>query len=128
MSTWTSKYFTHGELACKCGCGRADMDPRFMERLDRLREKHGKAMVPTSGFRCENHVSERSKTTVGAHRQGRAVDIAATGQEAFRLMTLALEVGFTGIGISQRSQQPRFIHLDDAPNAEGQPRPTVWSY
>jgi len=22
----------------------------------------------------------------------------------------------------------RFIHLDDLPDAEGQPRPTIWSY
>lgn len=128
MSGWTSKFFTPAEMACKCGCGVERMHPAFMERLDRLRERHGKGLSPSSAYRCENHSAEKSKTTVGAHRQGRAVDLPCDGQTALRLLSLALELGFTGIGVSQRAGQPRFIHLDDAPAAEGQPRPTVWSY
>lgn len=34
---------------------------------------------------------------------------------------------FTGIGIQQKGGD-RYIHLDNLPNAPGQPRPTVWSY
>jgi zinc D-Ala-D-Ala carboxypeptidase len=40
---------------------------------------------------------------------------------------LALEQGFTGIGVSQKGAI-RFIHVDDLPDAPGQPRPTIWSY
>lgn len=128
MTGWTSPYFKPAEMVCKCGCGVERMDPHFMERLTRLRERHGKGISPNSAYRCENHASERGKTTVGAHRQGRAVDIPCDGPTAFRLMALAHELGFTGIGLSQRPGQPRFLHLDDAPAAEGQPRPTAWGY
>lgn len=34
---------------------------------------------------------------------------------------------FTGIGVSQESRKPRFIHLDTAENQDT-PRPRVWSY
>ncbi|MBL8805907.1 MAG: hypothetical protein JNN22_03590 [Rhodospirillales bacterium] len=128
MAGWSSPYFTEAELRCKCGCGRSDMDPEFMSRLDTLRAQWGRGITPTSAFRCENHPDEREKTTVGAHRQGRAVDIPVNGPDAFRLIQLALASGFTGIGVSQRVGKPRFIHLDDAPAADGQPRPTCWSY
>lgn len=128
MTGWTSRYFTPAEMACKCGCGVERMDPHFMERLDRLRERWGRGISPSSAYRCERHESEQGKTTIGAHRQGRAVDIPCDGQGAFRLMSIALELGFTGVGISQRAGKPRFIHLDDAPAADGQPRPTCWGY
>ena len=126
----TAKYFKPEEFACKCGTcgGRSEMDAGTVEKLDRLRERYGKPIAISSGFRCEKHISEMGKTTVGAHRQGRAVDIPCAGPEAFKLMALAVELGFTGVGISQRANQSRFIHLDDAPGAAGQPRPTCWSY
>jgi zinc D-Ala-D-Ala carboxypeptidase len=43
------------------------------------------------------------------------------------MIRMALSVGFTGIGVKQHGAG-RFIHLDDLPNAEGQPRPHLWSY
>jgi hypothetical protein len=36
-------------------------------------------------------------------------------------------MGFTGIGIAQKGEG-RYVHLDDLPSVEGQPRPTLWSY
>lgn len=132
MTDWNAKYFKSAEFACKCGTcgGRSEMVASFVERLDRLRERFGRPIAISSGFRCERHPSETAKTggIVGAHRQGRAVDIPCAGPDAFKLMAIAHEVGMTGVGISQRAGQPRFIHLDDAPPAEGQPRPTCWSY
>jgi RimJ/RimL family protein N-acetyltransferase len=41
--------------------------------------------------------------------------------------TAALALGFTGMGFQQKGNS-RFLHLDDLPDAPGQPRPTVWSY
>jgi hypothetical protein len=43
------------------------------------------------------------------------------------VLKLALEAGFTGIGVAQKGSG-RFMHLDDLLNDEGQPRPTIWSY
>lgn len=126
--TKLSKYFTEDELRCSCGCGQVKMNPAFLERADRLREKFGKPISPSSGYRCSNHRSERDKKAPGAHQLGRAMDIPCDGQTAFLLMKLAFELGFTGIGVSQNARGARFLHLDDATAADGLPRPTSWSY
>ncbi len=131
MTAWNSPYFTRQELACRCGqCGgRADMNPVTVDRLTRLREAAGRPLTVSSGFRCERHPSEARKTTVGAHRQGRAVDLPVDGGTAYTLIRLALGLGFTGVGVSMGPHGPRFIHLDDVePGNSAQPRPVFWSY
>lgn len=125
--TWPYKYFTREELECKCGCkGIPEWD--FISKLDELRDSVGFPLPVTSAYRCpewNNRVS-RSGTT-GPHTTGRAVDIAVNRGQAFYLIEQAIDSGFTGIGLQQKGQG-RFVHLDDLPNAEGQPRPTVWTY
>lgn len=109
---------------------RADMDPEFMEMLQELRDKFGKPMHITSGFRDRRkHPIEARKQSRGAHTTGKACDIAVSGRDAFVLLTLALEVGFTGIGVSQKGSS-RFLHVDCATrnNLGGTSRPAVWSY
>lgn len=103
------------------------MDPVFMQKLEKLRQEMGFAFPITSAYRCPKHPIEARKKAAGAHASGRAVDIAVRGKQAHRLLQGALEAGFTGIGVSQKSGV-RFIHLDDLPNSEGRPRPHVWSY
>ena len=67
---------------------------------------------------------EAAKATPGAHASGQAADVACNGQEAYKLLKLALELGFTGIGVNQKGGG-RFIHLDTLTQP---PRPNVWSY
>jgi hypothetical protein len=55
------------------------------------------------------------------HSRGIAVDIAIQGPEAVRLLDLALELGFTGIGVQQKGDG-RFLHLDTRDT------PAIWSY
>jgi hypothetical protein len=43
----------------------------------------------------------------------------------YELMKHAFALGLKGIGVSQKSGGPRFIHLDTLEEA---PRPSVWSY
>jgi len=59
----------------------------------------------------------------GPHTQG-AIDVAIIGGAAFTLVSLALRLGWSGIGISQRAGKPRFVHLDRLTNK----RPAIWSY
>lgn len=123
-----NKFFSFAELACK-HTGKCEMDPAFMERLIRLRERFNHPMVITSGYRDKTHPVEANKGTSGAHVQGRAVDVAITGGDALRLIGLALDLGFTGVGVKQHGPHAgRFIHLDTCPAAAMQPRPTIWSY
>jgi zinc D-Ala-D-Ala carboxypeptidase len=115
------KHFSPSEFACKCGCGRADMRPGFMGRLQALRLAYGKPMIVTSGFRCPNHPVEKAKAAPGAHAQGIAADIGVSGADALLLLRLALEANFQGIGVQQKGSG-RFIHLDT------REQPAIWSY
>lgn len=126
---WSSRFFSIPEMRCKCGCNKADMDPAFMRKLDGLRERYGFALVVSSGFRCPKHNAHVSGTgATGPHTTGHAVDFAIDRGAALRVLTMAVMSGnFTGIGVDQHGPS-RFLHLDDLPDAPGQPRPTIWSY
>jgi zinc D-Ala-D-Ala carboxypeptidase len=115
--------FSKKEFDCT-HCGANQMTPAFMSKLQALRMQYGKPMRITSGFRCTQHPVEARKIKAGAHASGCACDIAVNGQEAHELMKLAFKLGFTGIGVNQKTSG-RFIHLDTLEEA---PRPNVWSY
>lgn len=120
-------HFPDKELFCKCGCGRLP-NPEFMAKVENLRMRAGFPMPVSSGFRCPEHNAKVSSTGAwGPHTTGRAIDIAVSHSRAMELVRLALTSGFTGIGINQKGNA-RFIHLDDLPDGEKQPRPTIWSY
>ena len=122
-----TEHFTDRELACRCGCGMLPA-PDFQAKLERLRVRFAKPLIVTSGARCPDYNAKVADTgRSGPHTKGRAVDFAIRGGDALHLITLAVDQGFTGIGVSQKGAS-RFIHLDDLPEAPGQPRPWVWSY
>lgn len=121
-------YFTKHELECKCGCGKEDMSEEFMLKLNALRAAYGKPMYLSSGYRCTSYDDSVSKKGRGAHTTGRAVDVLVYGKDAYNLLSLALFMGFTGIGVSQNgAHNTRFIHLDDLGMNYGN-RPWAWSY
>lgn len=124
------KYFEPHEFKCRYS-HRSDMNQEFMEALDELRERYGKPLHPTSGFRDRRkHPIEARKKSPGAHSLGLAVDFRIERGEAYRLLEIVMEMGvFTGIGINQKGGG-RFIHLDMATSKQlkGAPRPTIWSY
>lgn len=109
-------------------CRANKMDLVFLEQLDELRHMYGKPLVVTSGYRCPEHNAKVSSTGLtGPHTTGRAADLRVDRAEALHLLKLALALGFTGIGVNQKGGG-RFLHVDNLPNAPGQPRPTLWSY
>jgi uncharacterized protein YcbK (DUF882 family) len=121
---WT-KYpnFKADEFKCS-HCGKNEMKPDFMAKLQALRTTYGKPMRVTSGYRCPQHPIEAKKAAPGAHASGCACDIGVEGADAHALLTLALGAGFTGIGVQQKGTG-RFIHLDTMTTGV---RPTIWSY
>ena len=122
VEDWSQyKHFQRGEFACKCGCGRCEMQSEFMNRLQALRMIWGKPMLITSGYRCPDHPKEKNKAQPGTHNQGIAADIGISGADALSLLRLALDANFTGIGINQKGSG-RFIHLDIREH------PAIWSY
>lgn len=122
------KHFKIEEFACK-HCGEHRMDPFFLERVDRLREYYQKPLIVSSGYRCPAYNTHVSKTGPnGPHTTGHAADFLVSHGAAVELLRVAISMkAFTGIGIQQKGKG-RFIHLDDLPNAPGQPRPAIWSY
>jgi len=121
---WTkTPNFKAAEFNCT-HCGKNEMKPAFMAKLQTLRNLYGKPMRVTSGYRCPQHPIEARKAAPGAHASGCAVDIGIEGADAHRLLTLAVGVGFNGIGVQQKGSG-RFLHLD---TLEGPTRPTLWSY
>ncbi len=119
--------FSAKEFNCKHS-GKNEMQHEFMSKLQALRTAYGKPMKITSGFRDYSHPLEAKKNRKnGAHPTGLACDISIDRKEAYQLLKLAIELGFTGIGFKQKGSG-RFIHLDTIKNNELQPRPSIWSY
>lgn len=121
---WTRySNFKPAEFACS-HCGENATQEELLEKLQALRNRYGKPMRITSGYRCKDHPIEAKKPAPGPHSTGLACDVGVEGADAHRLLGLALDAGFKGIGVQQKGTG-RFLHLDliDGPN-----RPTVWSY
>lgn len=119
--------FSKEEFDCK-HTGKNEMKHSFMAKLQALRTAYGKPLRITSGFRDYTHPFEAKKPKKnGSHPTGKAADIAIDRKEAYQLLKLAMELGFTGIGFKQHGGG-RFIHLDTIEDNSDQPRPTIWSY
>ncbi len=126
---WAWPHFTPYELRCR-GTGRVVVDPGFMDRVEVLRGRVGRPIVVTSYWRDPDH-NERVSSTGrdGPHTTARAIDIAVHGLAAHDVVRVALELGFSGLGVRQHGPiDGRFLHLDDLPSAPGRPRPWIWSY
>lgn len=121
---WTWPHFSREEMRCRCGCGRADVDPAFMDRLELLRVEYGKPMIVTSGFRCEDHNAAVAGKARSGHLTGMAVDIhLASQRDADRIIELAYKHGFGGKGARLHGHVGGWtVHLDTLP------RKAIWTY
>lgn len=113
------KYFSLYEFNCSF-TGNNEMDEDFLIKLDALREACGFPFHITSGYRDpEGHPIEAKKAKGGTHAQGIAADIKVNnGAEKYKIISEAMKMGFTGIGIAKT-----FIHVDTRTST-----PVVWSY
>ena len=80
----------------------------------------------TSARRCDTHnheVSTAKNKKNGVHTVGKASDILISGERAMVLFEKARQIGFSGIGLSQKGpHKDRFVHLDT------KLRVALWSY
>jgi len=115
--------FARAEFTCS-HTGRCDMQPEYLARLQAMRIDYGRPMRVTSGYRHPTHPVEAGKRsqTAGEHTLGAAADIACTsGRDRYDLVRLALQHGFTRIGIAKG-----FVHLGIG--GPGLPMPVIWEY
>lgn len=108
-----SKNFTRKDFKCPCGCSRQMVDSELVEKLQAIRDKLGKAIKVTSGYRCLSHNAAVSGSSGSKHRYGMAADwrLVDRSINPVALGILAQAVGFGGIGIYWHSRGA-FVHAD----------------
>lgn len=116
---WPWKYFTLHEIACKC-CGEVwqgeEMSRHFitsMDSINTLRTLYGRPIVLTCGHRCCTHNLEVGGVKSSSHLQ-LAFDCVCRPADIDKFVTMAMRVGFNGIGIYNNRG---FVHLDIRKNA-----------
>ena len=108
-----SKNFTREEFKCPCGCNRQMVDSELVEKMQAVREKLGKPIKITSGYRCIPHNAAVKGSSGSKHRYGMAADWRTENRSInpVALGILAQAVGFGGIGIYWHSRGA-FVHAD----------------
>ena len=128
-----TEHFSWDELCCRCvNCDRTlGWTEQGLDRLEHFRVSYGKPIVPSSSYRCFRHALEEAKDEPGPHNivdDGNiAIDTLIEGEDAYRMIKLATEIGVPGIGIKQHDSG-RMIHLDWAKPRPHAPRPRIWTY
>ena len=119
-------FFEYSEFDCRCGecdCRGEDMDPEFLDMLDRTRDRAGFAFNVSRGVSCPAHNAAVGGSETSSHLPDRAcaADIAVMGSShRFKLIEAAIAAGFRRIGVADT-----FIHLD---SDENKPAEVMWLY
>lgn len=120
-SDMVTQHFQLKQFACPCGCGRARVSPKLIEKLDAARARYGGPMKITSGYRCPEHNAKVGGKPDSAHTTGEAADIAfGSGASMFSALVALMGVGIRRIGVGTH-----FIHVDISTTL---PTPAVWGY
>lgn len=115
-------YFNEQEFeVCTPSCNIQDCNPDSLARLDICRSVAQTPFVLSSAYRSKEYELSKGRSGKGAHTEGRAFDIrCCDSSKRFLIVSSALEVGFTRIGIGKT-----FIHLDDSPSLK---QKVIWLY
>lgn len=83
-SEWGTKYPNFKKSEFKCPCGKCNgygngIASTLVKTLQDLRNKYGKGITITSGYRCSTHNKKVGGTTNSKHTQGLAADFYMSG-------------------------------------------------
>lgn len=112
-----SKNFKSEEFACKC-CGKCEVDPKLIEKLQLVRSIVGVPIYINSGYRCDKHNREVCGSSKSQHVSGKAADIRIHNMSVEQMYNICKGF-FNGVGIYP---EQHFIHVDVRDN------PTTWVY
>jgi len=124
MSTDT-KNFKVSEFACKCGCGKADIDQRVMDMAQVIRDELGVPVQVNSGCRCEKHNTRvggakktyypdgRLKSKGSNHMYGLAADLSCSKGASVMFETVKKLYGEGKLpDLDYCIRYKTFIHID----------------
>lgn len=111
-----TKNFSRKEFACKCGCGKDDIDPKLVELCQTIRDAAGIVVRVNSGCRCEKHNAKVGGAKGSQHVKGKAADLSC-GIGAMALYDLIQGLYAAGKleGLSYCLRYPTFVHIDVGP-------------
>jgi uncharacterized protein YcbK (DUF882 family) len=107
-----SKNFILSEFACKDGSKTINVDGLLMMILQTLRDKLGKPVSISSGYRTPSYNASCGGMDNSEHTKGKAADIQVAGVApidlAYAVVKVAKDLGLLrGIGV-----YPTFVHVD----------------
>ncbi len=73
-----TKHFKVSEFACKCGCGKKDIDQRVMDMAETIRQALGVPVRVNSGCRCKEHNARSKGVPNSKHTKGLAADLSCS--------------------------------------------------
>ena len=73
-----TEHFKVSEFACKCGCGKNDIDQRVIDMAEKLRVELGVPVRVNSGCRCEKHNAKVGGVKGSKHIKGLAADLSCS--------------------------------------------------
>ena len=73
-----TKNFRVSEFACKCGCGKDDIDQRVIDMAQVIRDELGVPVKVNSGCRCEKHNAKVGGVKGSKHTKGLAADLSCS--------------------------------------------------
>lgn len=79
-----SNNFTEAEYACKCDnkdCDGGEVTETLIEAMQKFREKYGKSLMISSGYRCSKHNVSIGGAKMSNHVRGLACDFKDTNGE-----------------------------------------------
>ena len=100
--------FSLREFQCPC-CHTVMLHPKLAAALQKLREKWGKPVTVTSGYRCARHNAEVGGVPNSRHMRGLAADAAVPRAEQEKFRELARAAGCSKI---LPYPARNFVHLE----------------
>jgi hypothetical protein len=109
------------EFDCKCGCGFNNIEPYFVDMLQRARTMANMAFVINSGCRCPKHNLNEGGRPMSDHLTGEGADIKCLDSASrFKMVDSLLLAGIKRIGVAES-----FIH---AGSRFDNPQGVIWTY
>lgn len=106
-------HFKRSEFACKCGCGKDNIDPVLVNHCETIRMAAGVALLVNSGVRCDKHNAKVGGVKGSYHTQGKAADIKCSlGARKLYELIQALYAAGKLPGLEYCLKYPTFVHID----------------